>query len=138
MKVRAIAVPVLMLIVVAAACAPAPDQTPAPSATPEQPAAQTTSTSAIPTPGRSEPAETARDALSERVGVPAADIEIIDTTQDMFPSDNLGCPGESEAVTQPGMVAGVEVTLRIGEDTYVYRVRGRQAVLCQGPESRDG
>jgi hypothetical protein len=75
----------------------------------------------------------AREALAKHLGVSVEEIEVVDWATDTFPLDNLGCPGKpaKEGIVRPAMVVGHVVTLRVEEDTYVYHVYGRKAVLCQ-------
>ncbi len=130
MRMRVIALVALILIVITEACAPA---------TPTAPAEPTTSPTphgAKPPAERSDPVELAREALAQHAGVPVERVEVVDSTRDVFPMDNLGCPGKAEEdMTRPGIVAGVEVTLRIEDEVYVYRVYGRRTVLCREPET---
>lgn len=129
--------PVLWLLIpaiVLAACAAGPAGTPTldprPTGQP-QPAKPST-----PLPRDTPKAvRVARDALAKRAGVPTEEVEVVDWVSDTFPLDNLGCPGGPEkGVVRPAMVVAQEVTLRVDGKTYVYRVRGRRAILCQGPD----
>ena len=125
--------PVAVLLL-AAACVSAPDFPPSQVA-PTQPVPVSTPTSppALTPPRVRDPVQVAREALAKRVGVPIEEVEVVDWVTDTFPLDNLGCPSgpAKEGVVRPAMVVGHVVTLRVDEETYVYHVYGRKAVLCQ-------
>ena len=127
------ALSLLILIILAAACTVVPEQKP-----------PGISLTTVP-PGSAQPSPAspqipkavtvARDALARHVGVPIEDVEVLNWATDTFPLDNLGCPvGREKGVVRPAMVVGHEVTLQVDGKTYVYRVRGRRAILCQGPD----
>lgn len=134
MEQRTMALWLLVPALVLAACAASPASTPAPNLPATGQPEPTKSPTSLP---RDAPkaVRVARDALAKHAGVPAADIEVVKWASDTFPLDNLGCPGGSnERAVRPAIVVGYEVTLQIDGKTYVYRIRGRRAILCQEPD----
>jgi hypothetical protein len=127
------ALSLLIPVALAAACTAVPAQKPSgmpPATVSLQPAQASPGSPQVP-----KAITVARDALARHVGVPIEDVEVLNWVTDTFPLDNLGCPvGPEKGVVRPAMVVGHEVTLQVDGKTYVYRVRGRRAILCQGPD----
>ena len=123
-------VPALLLT----ACAAGPVSTPAPHP-PDTGQPEPTESSTLLPRDTPKAVRVARDALARYAGVPAEEVEVVKWASDTFPLDNLGCPGGPEkGAVRPAMVVAQEVTMRLDGKTYVYRVRGRRAILCQGPD----
>ncbi len=124
----------LIPAIVLTACAAGPAGTPAPHLPDTGQPEPTKSSTSLP---RDAPkaVRVARDALAKHAGVPAEEVKVVHWVSDTFPLDNLGCPGGPEkGAVRPAMVVAHEVTMRVDGKTYVYRVRGRRAILCQGPD----
>ncbi len=82
-----------------------------------------------------EPLEQAVHDLTVRLGISADDIELVSITTEEMPAGDL-CPGvPAKGTAQPGgLVLGKEVVLRVGSETYTYRVVGKRVALC-GPSA---
>lgn len=83
-----------------------------------------------------EPVRAAASDLAERLGVPEAEIAVAGFEEVTWPDTSLGVrePGQMYAQV---LTPGYRVTLRIGEDRYVYHTdRHTQVVLAQAPETR--
>lgn len=87
-----------------------------------------------PLPPQPEPETSAERAvadLAERLNVAPEQIEVVSVVTEDFPAQNLGCPtGTTPAVDVPAFVIGEEITLRVEDEWYIYRARGRQLVYC--------
>lgn len=83
-----------------------------------------------------EPLEQAVHDLTTRLGISADEIELVSITTEEMPAGDL-CPGApAKGTAQPGgLVLGKEIVLRVGGETYTYRVAGKRVALCQGPAS---
>lgn len=81
-----------------------------------------------------EPLEQAVRDLTERLGIAADDIELVSiTTEEMSVGDPCFV-GASKGTAQPGgLVLGKEIVLRVGGETYTYRVVGKRVALCGSP-----
>lgn len=79
-----------------------------------------------------EPLEQAVHDLTMRLGISADDVELVSITTEEMPVGDL-CPGApTKGTAQPGgLVLGKEIVLRVGGETYTYRVAGKRVALCQ-------
>lgn len=78
-----------------------------------------------------EPIEQAVHDLTARLGVAADEIELVRITTEEMPAGDPCFVGLSKGTAQPGgLVLGKEVVLRVGGETYTYRIVGKRVALC--------
>jgi hypothetical protein len=104
----------------------APTPVPVATATPTAPPAPTVDTRPLP-----EPVRLAREQAAEDAGLPPEQVEVIEFSEEQWPSAALGCP-------KPGMyyaqviTPGYRVVVRVGDDTVPYHTdMDGNAIRCE-------
>lgn len=86
-----------------------------------------------------EPLEQAVHDLTVRLGISADAVELVRMTTEEMPAGDPCFFGLSKGTAQPGgLVLGKEIVLRVGRETYTYRVVGKRVALCRAPLSGEG
>ncbi len=86
-----------------------------------------------------EPLEQAVHDLTARLGISADAVELVRMTTEEMPAADPCFVGLSKGTAQPGgLVLGKEIVLRVGGETYTYRVVGKRVALCRAPLSGEG
>lgn len=80
---------------------------------------------------RDEAVRAATDVVSAKLGVPAADLRVVDVTEATWRDSSLGCPERGQVYTA-AVVGGFKVTLQGGSTRYEVRTGGGRAVVCDG------
>ena len=80
---------------------------------------------------RDEAVRAATDVVSAKLGVPAADLRVVDVTEATWRDSSLGCPERGHVYTA-ALVGGFKVTLQEGSTRYEVRTGGGRAVVCDG------
>jgi len=89
-------------------------------------------------PGPLSPAENhlatlAKEDLSQRLGIPMEDIELLSMEDVTWPDGALGCPESGVAYIQVQR-EGTRILLRVGKRTYPYHSGGgKEPFLCEHP-----
>lgn len=71
----------------------------------------------------------ARSDLAARLKLSPDEVEVVSVERTEMPVGSLGCD-PSTKVQLPGLIIGDEITLRVGDQEYVYRSDGVRLVLC--------
>ena len=77
----------------------------------------------------------AKETLSESLGVPAQDVELLRAQPSQWPDAGLGCPQDGDR-PQPGVTAGYRISLRAGGAIHWVHVGAEGARLCPHPRER--
>ncbi len=78
-------------------------------------------------------AEAIRD-LSDRLGVPSGEIEVVKESSVTWRDGSMGCPKEGMMYTQ-ALVEGTLIVLRVNGKNYQYHSgKGRPPFYCENPE----
>ena len=127
------------LVVILAACgggtdSGAPGDTTTPSTAPQ--ATESDSTT-MPSNDQLPIVAPALDDLAERVGAPAADIEIVSAEEVTWPDGSLGCPEPGMSYTQ-ALVDGSKVVLRYEDRVFVYHAGDDDQPFLCASDDKDG
>lgn len=80
------------------------------------------------------PGEVAQRVVSEAVGIPATDVEVLSVTPETFSDSSLGCPEPGMAYAQV-LTAGHQVLTEANGRRFDVRVAGRAGRVCRRPKS---
>lgn len=73
--------------------------------------------------------------LSDRLGVPAGDVTLVNESDVMWRDGSLGCPQEGMMYTQ-ALVEGQRIVLQVDGTRYHYHAgKGRSPFYCENPVS---
>lgn len=127
------------LVVILAACGAdaesgAPGDTTTPSTAPR---ATDSDTTTMPSNDQLPIVAPALEDLAERLGAPAADIEIVSAEEVTWPDGSLGCPEPGMSYTQ-ALVDGSKVVLRYEDRVFVYHAGDDDLPFLCASDDKDG
>lgn len=127
------------LVVILAACggdtdSGAPGDTTTPSTAPP---ATDSDTTTMPSNDQLSIVAPALEDLAERLGAPAADIEIVSAEEVTWPDGSLGCPEPGTSYTQ-ALVDGSKVVLRYEDRVFVYHAGDDDLPFLCASDDKDG